>query len=223
MQSTLIRAIVLLLALTACGPASADFGVGVKAGTLGLGVEGRWSPLPWLSLRVGANSYDYDDNGAQAGINYDATLALDSVYATGNFRFPLSPFRLTAGVFSNGNEFLMQSQDGGNTSFNLGGSTFNASDVGVLQSVTSFSSTAPYVGFGYDFEIFGKVGLNLDLGLLWQGDPDVTLEATGLASAPPALQAELLPALEAERLELEDELSDFKAWPVISLAFVYNF
>ena len=30
-------------------------------------------------------------------------------------------------------------------------------------------------------------------------------------------------ALEAERAELEDDISDFKAWPVVSLAFVYNF
>ena len=30
-------------------------------------------------------------------------------------------------------------------------------------------------------------------------------------------------SLEAERLELEDEMSDYKAWPVLSLGFVYNF
>jgi hypothetical protein len=30
-------------------------------------------------------------------------------------------------------------------------------------------------------------------------------------------------ALEAERQALEDDLSDFKAWPVISLGFVYKF
>ena len=78
-------------------------------------------------------------------------------------------------------------------------------------------------GVGYDFEVFGKVGLNLDFGVLWQGEPEVTLESTGLATAPANVQALLLPALEAERLELEDEMSDFKAWPVVSLAFVYNF
>lgn len=217
------KTVLATLALFACATASADFGIGVKAGTLGLGAEMRWSPLPWLDFRVGANSYDYEDNGAQAGINYDATFVLDNYYATGNFRFPLSPFRVTAGAFSNGNEFRMQSQDSGITTFDIGGSTFNASDVGLLESVTSFGSTAPYLGVGYDFEIFGKVGLNLDFGVLWQGDPEVTLDASGLATAPAEVQAALLPALEAERLELEDEVSDFKAWPVISLGFVYNF
>lgn len=223
MRTFVFKAPAILLSLLAFTSASADFGVGVKAGTLGLGVEGRFSPLPWLDVRVGLNSYDYDDNGLQAGINYDGTLALENTYVTGNFRFPLSPFRLTAGAFSNDNEFSLQSQDSGNTSFDIGGSTFSAADVGTLQSTTSFSGAAPYLGIGYDFELFGKVGLNFDLGVLWQGDPQVTLDATGLESAPAEVQAELLPALEAERLELENEVSDFKAWPVVSLGFVYNF
>ena len=223
MRKILEKTALTALALMLCGTANADFGVGVKAGTLGLGAEARWSPLPWLDFRFGANSYDYDESGAQAGINYDATLALDNYYATGNFRFPLSPFRVTAGAYSNGNEFLMVSQDVPGGSFDIGGVTFSADDVGTLQSVTSFDSTSPYLGIGYDFELFGKVGLNLDLGVLWQGEPQVTLDATGLASAPAEVQAELLPALEAERVELEDEVSNFKAWPVVSLGFVYNF
>ncbi|MBT8092825.1 MAG: hypothetical protein KJN77_07305 [Gammaproteobacteria bacterium] len=223
MRLNLYRTPLLLLALLASSSANADFGVGVKAGTLGIGVEGRFSALPWLDVRVGVNRYDYDDNGLQAGISYDGTLALESAYVTGNFRFPLSPFRVTAGAFSNGNEFRLQTQDGGNTRFNIGGRDFSAANVGTLQSKTSFGSTAPYLGIGYDFEVFGKVGLNLDLGVLWQGDPDVTLEATGLSSAPLEIRDDLRSALETERLELEDEVSDFKAWPVMSLAFIYNF
>jgi len=223
MKSLISKSALLVLTLTAFSTASADFGVGLKAGTLGLGLEGRWSALPWLDVRMGANSFEYDDDGSQAGVNYDATFSLDTYYLTGNFRFPLSPFRVTAGVVSNGNEFGMVSQDTGGLSIDIGNDTFNPADVGTLQSVTSFSSTAPYVGVGYDFEIFGKVGLNLDFGVLWQGEPEVTLEATGLASAPPAIQTALAVELENERLELEDEMSDFKAWPVLSLGFVYNF
>lgn len=223
MKNTLSKAALAALVLVAFGTANADFGVGVKAGTLGLGVEGRWSLLPWLDFRVGANSYDYDDDGAEAGIDYDATFALDTYYLTGNFRFPLSPFRVTAGVFDNGNEFLMSSQDTGGADFEIGGGSFSPADVGTLQGAASFSNAAPYLGVGYDFEIFGKAGINFDFGVLWQDSPEVSLEATGLANAPPDVQIELLPALEAERLELEDEFSDFKVWPVVSIGFVYNF
>ena len=223
MKNSITKAALLALVLSFPPAANADFGVGVKAGTLGVGVEGRWSPLPWLDLRLGANRYDYDVTGAQAGIDYDATLALDTYFLTGNFRFPLSPFRITAGAYSNGNELQMMSQDTLGTDFNIGGIPFSSGDVGALQSVTSFDGTAPYLGAGFDFEVFGKVGLNFDFGVLWQGEPSVSLIATGLETAPPQVQALLVPALEAERLELEDEVSDYKAWPVLSLSFVYNF
>jgi hypothetical protein len=211
------------LTLAFCATANADLGVGVKAGTLGLGIEGRWKALPWLDLRLGANQYDFSTNGSQAGIDYDTTLAMDNYYVTGNFRFPLSPFRVTAGLYSNGNELQMTSQDTGGNDFNIGGINFSSDDIGALQAITSFEKTSPYFGVGYDFEIFGKVGLNLDFGVLWQGEPNVSLDATGFDTAPPLVQAVLAPALEIERRELEDEMSDYKAWPVVALSFVYNF
>lgn len=215
MKFRTLKAALAAFALFFAGSAAADFGVGVKAGTLGIGLEGRWDPpVPWFDLRVGLNQYDYDDSGDYAGINYDATLALDTYYLTGNFKFPVSPFRFTVGAFSNGNEMQLLSAD------QLGGVWGNAAG---LQSVTSFDSTAPYAGFGFDFELFGKAGLNLDFGVLWQGDPTVSLLPTNWDSLSGSEQALLQPIIDAERAELEDEMSDLKAWPVISLSFVYNF
>ena len=215
MKFRTLKATLAAFALFFAGSAAADFGVGVKAGTLGIGLEGRWDPpVPWFDLRVGLNQYDYDDSGDYAGINYDATLALDTYYLTGNFKFPVSPFRFTVGAFSNGNEMQLLSAD------QLGGVWGNAAG---LQSVTSFDSTAPYAGFGFDFELFGKAGLNLDFGVLWQGDPTVSLLPTNWDSLSGSEQALLQPIIDAERAELEDEMSDLKAWPVISLSFVYNF
>ena len=215
MKFRTLKATLAAFALLFSGSAAADFGVGVKAGTLGIGLEGRWDPpVPWFDLRVGLNQYDYDDSGDYAGINYDTTLALDNYYLTGNFKFPVSPFRFTVGAFSNGNEMQLLSAD------QLGGVWGNAAG---LQSVTSFDSTAPYAGFGFDFELFGKAGLNLDFGVLWQGDPTVSLLPTNWDSLSGPEQALLQPIIDAERAELEDEMSDLKAWPVISLSFVYNF
>ena len=126
---------------------------------------------------------------------------------TGNFRVPLSPMRFTVGAFSNGNELTMVNQPFNGPTIDIGGSSFTPADVGTLTSKTSFASTAPYVGVGFDFEVFGKAGINLDFGVLWQGDPSVSMQSDGLAASLPAFQA----ALEAERLQLEDDMSDFKA------------
>ncbi len=201
-------------------PAEADklFGVGVKAGTLGIGVEGTWRPpIPWLDFRVGANAYDFSDNGTYSSIPYDGTLTLESYYATANLRFPLSPFRVTGGIYDNGNELQLTSTGSG--TYIVGGIPFDAADVGTLRGAASFSGTSPYFGVGFDFTVLNKVGLNLDFGVLWQGEPDVTLTADGVIAGDPLFQA----ALEQERQDLADEVSDYKAWPVVSLGFVFNF
>lgn len=211
------------LALLICGTTYADYGVGIKAGTLGIGIEGRWKALPWFDVRMGMNSYEYDDSGSRAGINYDATFSLDSLYATGNIHFPLSPLRVTAGFFANGNEFGLVSTETNGAQIFIGEQAFDLADVGTLRSVTSFESTAPYLGVGFDFEVLRKVGFNIDFGVLWQGDPSVSLQASGLESAPSAVRDQLRSALDVESVELEEEMSDFKAWPVISLGFNYNF
>ena len=220
MKTLLIKACVLTIALTAAGTASADnnFGFGVKAGTLGLGVEGTWRPLPYLDLRFGANQFDYSDTGTQANILYDSELNLENYYLTGNFRFPLSPFRVTAGVYSNGNEINMVSGDNGAIII-VGGDPYPSAAVGTVTSRAYFGSTSPYFGVGYDFSLFGKVGMNLDFGVLWQGSPNIDIGVDGILANDPTFQA----SLEAERLELEDEISDYKAWPVVSLGFVVNF
>lgn len=210
----------LMLALVISSAANADdseWGVGLKAGTLGLGLEGRWSGLPYIDLRVGVNSYTYEDRSREANVLYDAELDLETFYLTANFHFPLSPFRITAGAFANGNEFNMVSAEPGD--FNIGGDFYTGAEVGTLTSTTSFGSTAPYLGLGFDFELFGKAGLNFDVGVLWQGEPEVALAANGLLASDPTFLA----SLEAERLQLEDDMSDFKAYPVLSLSFVYNF
>ena len=208
-----------LLAVFSTGVANADndFGVGLMAGTLGLGLEASWQPLPYLELRVGANAYDYSNDGDVAGINYDQELSLESFYGTANVHFPISPMRVTAGIYSNGNELLLINDTLDDQ--NIGGIIYPGAGIGTIRSTTSFESTAPYFGIGFDFTIAGKVGMNLDFGVLWQGDPIVDLAVDGPLAADPGFQA----ALEAERQELEDDMSDFKAWPVLQLGFVYKF
>jgi hypothetical protein len=220
MKTLLIRTCVIALGLGAMSSASADnaLGFGVKAGTLGLGVEGTWRPLPYLDVRFGANQFDYSDTRSETGVVYDAELNLDNYYVTGNFRFPLSPFRVTAGLYSNGNEVNAVSGDNGAIIF-IGGDPYPADAVGTLSARGSFDSTSPYVGVGYDFSLFGKVGMNLDFGVLWQGSPQVEITSDGFLSGNPTFEA----SLEAERQELEDNLSDYKVWPVVSLGFVVNF
>ena len=226
MKTSFTRVVAISAALLFSGTAMADDDIwfGVKAGTLGLGIEASWRPIPWLDVRAGANKYDYDDSGSQAGINYDATLALETFYATANFRFPLSPFRMTVGAFSNGNEVEMSSMDMAAYSIGDNPIPYLPTEVGTLRSSTTFESVAPYVGAGFDFNVAGRLGLALDFGVLWQGEPIVGLTSDGTLATDPGPAGDLFRAsLENERLELEKEVEDLKAYPVIQLGFNFNF
>jgi len=208
-----------MLLLGATASANDDIWFGIKAGTLGFGAEAAWRPLEWLDVRAGANFYDYDDSGSQAGINYNATLALDTYYVTGNLHFPLSPFRLTAGAFANNNEVQLASVD--TASFLIGDNPvpYTAAEVGTLRSVASFDSFAPYVGAGFDFDVMDRFGLSLDFGVLLQGDPTIVTTADGTLSQNQAF----LDDINAETQELLNEIDDIKVYPVVSLGFNFNF
>ena len=37
-----------------------DFWMGAKVGTLGIGLEAAWRPIPWMDLRLGGNEFLFD-------------------------------------------------------------------------------------------------------------------------------------------------------------------
>ena len=217
-------ALIAILLFSSQATADDNFWVGINAGTLGLGIEGSWRPIPWFDVRAGLNQFDYDDTGSQAGVNYDATLSLDTFYATGNFHFPVSPFRLTAGAYFNGNEVSMVSQDMG--TYTLGDDTtiYTSNEVGTLTASATFDDVAPYLGAGFDFDVADRLGISLDFGVLWQGEPIVTLTSDGsLATQQSPAGDQFRAALETERQQLESEAENLKAYPVITLGFRFNF
>lgn len=207
----------LLIATTGIASAEQEFSAGLRAGTLGLGIEGSWKPLKYLDVRLGGNTFTYDDTGPQAGIDYEQELTLEAYYLTANLLFNDSPMRITFGAFVNSNELYMvndslQDQD-------VGGLVYPGAGIGVLTSTTTFNDTSPYFGIGYDFTIRGKLGMNVDFGVMWQDEPIVELAADGTLAGDPGFQA----SLEVERRELVNEFKEFKVWPVLQLGVVYRF
>ncbi|MFK8014537.1 MAG: hypothetical protein AB8G17_03695 [Gammaproteobacteria bacterium] len=210
-------ALVVASIVTMSAHADDDLWFGVRAGTLGLGLEATWRAVPFLDFRAGLNGFSFDQDGSEAGVDYDGDIDLQSFYLTGNLRVPLSPFRFTAGVFRNGNEINLVSRD--SSTFQIGGSTFTGAQVGTLRADADFDTIAPYAGVGADFRVFDTFGLNVDLGVLMQGSPALTVTADGLLADDPTFQSEL----EVERMELQEEIDDFDLYPVLSLGFSWNF
>lgn len=209
--------LLLLVAWSGIASAEQEFSAGLRAGTLGLGIEGSWKPLKYLDIRLGGNTFTYEDTGPQGSIEYEQELTLETYYLTANILFNDSPMRITLGGFVNGNELYMINDSLQDQ--NIGGLVYPGAGIGVLTSTTTFNSTSPYFGIGYDFTIRGKLGMNVDVGVMWQDEPIVELNADGPLASDPGFQA----SLEAERRELENAFKEFKVWPVLQLAVVYRF
>ncbi len=197
------------------------FGVGVtaKGGTTGLGGD-LTVPLVsnWLNLRAGYNFGELRPSITEAGIKYKADVHFESIPILLDFHPFHGMFRITGGVFYNKNEMDLSS-------------TVNASDVGLglgvgtatLNANVSWSKEwAPYLGIGIGnaaddntLDLPVAIGFSLDIGAFYQGSPNVGLtDSSGLVP---------LSDLLAEQAQLEDDLSGFKFYPVLTLGIHIRF
>ncbi len=194
--------IILLLLST---NASAGMGVTVKAGTLGIGAELTKSITPMVNVRVGGSYFTYGFDGTEGDVSYDLDLKLKSLNLYVDFHPILNRgLRLSAGMVLNKNGVDMVSRP--TASYDIGGTTYTATDVGTINGVVDFKSFAPYVGIGWGNAAGGRWGVAFDLGLALQGSPQVDLSATG----PIAGDAQFLSELRQEESQVQDDISGFK-------------
>ena len=193
--------------------------VGAKGGTLGGGLEGTVKVHDQFNTRIGVSGFNFDYDGTEDDVEYDFELKFFTVSAIVDW-FPFSNnFRLSTGFMFNGNEITASAK--GAADYTLGDVTYTSGQVGTLNGSIDFNELAPYLGIGYG-NPFGSDGnwmLTLDLGVLFQGSPDVNLSADGLL----ANDSTFLSDLQREEDNLEDDISAFKFYPVIALGVTYKF
>ena len=206
------------LACVVSSSSQAGIGIAGKAGSLGLGVEVTQSLVPMLNVRGGINWFNYSFDRTESDVRYDIDLKLKSFTALVDFHpFPLMGFRLTGGIVFNSNGLDMVSQPISG-SVEIGGQTYTQSEVGTLTGKVDFASTAPYFGIGWGNAANSRIGLAIDLGIAFQGTPQVELGATGQLANTPSFITEL----RAEERDLQDSLDVFKYFPVISIGLSFK-
>ena len=218
MKNRLILSCIAFVSALSMTVARADIGLNVKAGTLGAGVELSKSFGEKFSVGLGFNAYDFKTTDSSSDIDYDFNFDLQSVALLGHYHPFSGIFRLTAGALYNKNELKLTGKPTAGSTYSINGVSYTAAQVGTLTGTLTFNSLAPYIGLGWGNRPGGKLGLSADIGLLHQGSPKLALSATG-ALSDPLLAADL----EQERRSAEDDLSDFKWYPVVSLGLYYRF
>jgi hypothetical protein len=223
-MSRRLAAAALALPLALPGISSADTSVGVRAGTLGLGVELSYAVSQRVALRLGADTYSPKVvKVTQQDIDYDAkaklrsgSLLIDWFPFANNFRFSL-------GAVLNRNKLTATGKPDSNGQFTINGQPINATDVSSLDAEVSFRKTAPYFGIGYGRPINGGLSFISDLGVMFQGVPKSTLTATCSATATVPNCNTLQSAVAAEQATLQDNVGKFKYYPVLSIGLAYTF
>jgi len=212
------------LFLAASPAAWADVGVLLKAGTLGAGLDVSKGISETLALRLQANAFSYDEDITESDVEYSADLDLKSAGLLLDWHPFSGVFRVSAGAYWNGNE---TAATGRPTSGNyvINGQSYTSAEIGSLNGQIDFSEVAPYLGIGFGSAPKAGRGMSFsfDLGVLYQGEPNVGLTVACGAGLPPATCTQLQNDVAAEAVALQDELKDFKFYPVVSFGIGYRF
>ncbi len=197
-----------------------DVALGIKAGTLGAGLEGTVGLLPRLNLRAGANAFSFDFDTTTSDVDYELRTDLLSFPIVLDWHpFETSAFRFTGGVLLNYNEadFEGSSQN----SYTIGDTTYTADQLGKITGKVDFNKIAPYVGIGWGNAVgkSGRWSFSCDVGVVFQGKAKVDMFASGPIASDPNFQEDLA----REKKELKDELEDYQYYPVVSLGVSYKF
>ena len=203
---------ILALVLAAAGSSQAA-GIGVRAGTTGLGADFGWGIAPTLGGRIGLSGVNFDTDFDTGGVSYDAKAKLANLNLLLDWS-PLGPFRITGGFIANNNKIELNGQPGSGASVPPGSS--------LTGTVTPDNDFAPYLGVGYGNVWTKGVNFYFDLGIMFQGSPQVALNLN-CGTASPAQCAAAQSQLEAERQRVQDKADKYKYFPVLNLGVTIGF
>ena len=217
------------------------FGVGVHAGTGGLGIDVAYGLNRWIDLRAGYNFGSYSGEQEEDGIDYDGEIKISAAKLMVDLKPFAGGFRISAGVYTGSPELDLNAKSRSTSEeFEIGDRIYRGDGL-ALDGGIDLGSTAPYLGIGWGGTTNGRgLGVSFDLGVLFTKSPDVSLLANGrvcdategdcdpvadgfdVNGGTPeadAFQAQLAD----EVANIEDDAKDFKLWPVLNLGLHYRF
>jgi len=216
-------------------------GVGVKVSMLGAGIEVATRVTHRTNIRAGFNMITYGRTFNKDGTAYDGQLQFKSVEAHYDI-FPFAGgFRISPGVLAYiGDPITATAAVPGGQSFTLGGVQYYSDPTTPVMGTgkIDFNRAAPTITLGWGNLVPRKrskhFSVPVEIGVAFQGSPKATLNLAGdvctVAGTPPTncgsiasnfggIQTNVL----AEQTKLNNSMSLFKEYPIISIGFGYKF
>lgn len=218
---TLVEPVVEVPETTIEDTSSKLYNMGLKVGTLGVGIDVSTPINNSFAFRVNVNGATYSHSASEEDIDYDADLKFSNAgVLVDYFPFESVGFHLSAGAYYNANKIEAQAQPNG--TLTIDDVDYDASQIGSLDAKLDFDKFAPYVGLGWGNDSRSEgFGFSLDLGVL-VGKTNVDLTATrGVVDD--ATWAEIQNSVENEKAQLDDNLDKLNVYPVIMVGITYTF
>lgn len=210
-------------------------GIGIHASLLGPGAEVGVSLASKLNVRGGVNFFQYNRTFSHDGVSYKGQLQLRSGELHVDF-YPFGHgFHLSPGLLVyNGNNLNGNASVPGGSPFTLGSTTYVSDPTNPIAGTgkLDFAKAAPTALFGFGNLVprTKHFATNFEMGVVFQGSARTKLSLTGNACNPagancvnaatdPGVQANIA----AEQTKINNKLSPFKYYPVISFGFGYRF
>jgi hypothetical protein len=201
-----------VVALAAAAGSAQATGVGLRAGTTGVGADFGWAVAPTLGGRVGLSGMTWNTHVDTSDVRYDAKAKLLNLNLFLDWS-PAGPFRISGGFIPNKNKIDLTGQPNSGSSTFPPGSSLN----GTVKPDRSF---APYLGVGYGNVWTKGVNFYFDLGVMFQGSPKVDL-TLNCAPSPGCTTGQ--GQVEAERQRIQDKVDKYKYFPVANIGVTIGF
>jgi hypothetical protein len=212
-----------------------SIGVGVRASTLGAGLDIAVPLGSRMNVRTGVNVFDFSHDLSRDGITYGGAVHLRSVQALLDFFPHGGAFHISPGaLYMKKSQFSATASVPGGSLFSLNGVDYmsSASDPVIGGAGIETNQLAPMVmiGWGNLLPSSRHFSLSFEVGAAYIGSPKVALamlgsvcDTTGANCRSIASDATVQQNIAGEITKLNKSASPFQAIPVISLGIGYRF
>jgi outer membrane protein W len=192
---------------------------GIRFGTSGFGLELIQSLRDNVNTRFGLNFYHGTYDTTRDEVEYDIDVNLQSWTLLLDWYPSNSEFRVSGGFLYNGNNVEVLGKPA--KAMRIGDTKYTPAEIGTLTYKADFRKFAPYLGIGVSNanRKDRQWSFTFDLGVIFQGSPDMQLSANGLLASDPIFQEEL----RKEEADAKDEIHNIKYYPVIAFGVTYRF
>ncbi len=194
-----------------------EYSASMDLGFKGVGLSLSKSFSEQINARVGFSYFTLEVEGGDPATDdyvYTANPKLTTLNVLADY-FPFENwFRVTGGVVFNLN--VIDTKLTPTQTYTIGGDSYTPEEMGDLNANITFPPVAPYLGIGFGNAVSREPGFSytLDFGTFYQGAAKVDLTAEGLLS--PSASSD-------QEQTLENNLSSFKWYPVVTFSVNYTF